>query len=61
MLPAFSVKEDSPVIDGMALIKDSRLVGYLDQEYAEYYQMAADILNNATFSFAIDESSSFNT
>ncbi len=61
VLPAFSVKEDSPVIDGMALIKDSRLVGYLDQEYAEYYQMAADILNNATFSFAIDESSSFNT
>lgn len=61
VLPAFSVKEDKPTIDGIALFKECKLVGYIEQTYAEYYQMAADILNYATFSFPINEDKNFNT
>ncbi|HIZ16595.1 MAG TPA: Ger(x)C family spore germination protein [Firmicutes bacterium] len=58
-LPAFSVSEDRPVIDGIALFKDAKLAGYLEQEYAEYYHMSADLINYATFSFPINKD--FNT
>lgn len=58
-LPAFSVNEDRPVIDGIALFKDAKLAGYLEQDYAEYYQMSADLINYATFSFPINKD--FNT
>ncbi len=60
-LPAFAIKDDQPVLDGISLFDKEKFVGFLSQDDIVFYQFSVNNVKTGIFSFPLMEEGVFDS